>query len=184
MRTESNLNKSLWHVVIGRRSIKCVFIDPGNIFRAVPTTSSATGSPGVAGLRRPHSRVEWRRRWRAVTRRGRRRRIRKGTNATRRDRLRSRTGRSTTWPAPSSSSVRCQCYENRLYFVTVGKGKLKLTGLNLGRIFNYRCRCASAWISTCASSKQPNLKLRTQPKPVLGYLPLAFALPGKGKVSL
>jgi hypothetical protein len=168
MRTESNLNKSLWHFVVGRRSIKCVFIDSENIFRAVPTTSSATGSPGAAGLRRLHSRVEWRRHWRAGTRRGRRRRIRKGTNVTRRDRLRSRTGRSTIWPAPSSSSVRCQCYENMLYFAPVGKGtdKLKLTGLNLGRVFNYRCWCGSAWISTCTSSKQPNLKLRTQPKPV------------------
>ncbi len=44
--------------------------------------------------------------------------------------------------------------------------KLKLTGLNLGRVFNYRCGCAS--------SKQPNLKLKTRPKLVLGSLPLAF----------
>jgi len=29
----------------------------------------------------------------------------------------------------------------------------------------------------CYEAKQPNLKLKTQPKQVLGYLPMAFALP-------
>ncbi len=55
--------------------------------------------------------------------------------------------------------------------------KLKLTGLNLGRVFNYRCERASVKISKYSSPKQPNLKLKTRPKPVLGSLPLAFALP-------
>jgi hypothetical protein len=32
------------------------------------------------------------------------------------------------------------------------------------------------------SSKQPNLQLKTQPKQVLGYLPLAFALPVQGEM--
>jgi hypothetical protein len=54
--------------------------------------------------------------------------------------------------------------------------KLKLTGLNLGPVFNYRCVRASTEISTCTSSKQPNLKLKTKPKPVLVYLTLAFVL--------
>ncbi len=55
--------------------------------------------------------------------------------------------------------------------------KLKLIGLNLGRVFCFRCGRASAKISTRSSSKQPNLKLKTQAKPVLGTLPSAFTLP-------
>ncbi len=55
--------------------------------------------------------------------------------------------------------------------------KLQLTGLNLGRVFNYRCGHAPTQIITCTSSKQPNLQLKTRPKQVLGYLPLAFVLP-------
>ncbi len=53
--------------------------------------------------------------------------------------------------------------------------KLKLTGLNLGQVFNYRYGHASTKISTCTSSKQPNLKLKTRHKPVLCSLLLAFA---------
>jgi hypothetical protein len=47
----------------------------------------------------------------------------------------------------------------------------------VGRVFNYRSGRASTQISTCTSSKQPNLLLKTQPKQVLGYLRLALALP-------
>jgi hypothetical protein len=47
--------------------------------------------------------------------------------------------------------------------------KLKLTGLDLGQVFNYRCGCACTKINTCTSTKQPNLELKTQPKEVLGY---------------
>ncbi len=54
--------------------------------------------------------------------------------------------------------------------------KLKLIGLNLGRVFNYRCGHMSAKISAQTSSKQTNLKLKTRPKPVLVSFPLAFAL--------
>ncbi len=53
--------------------------------------------------------------------------------------------------------------------------KLNLTGLTLGRVFNYRSGRASAQKSTCTSSKQLKLKLKTQPKSVLGYPPLTFA---------
>jgi hypothetical protein len=56
--------------------------------------------------------------------------------------------------------------------------KLKLRGLNLGRVFNYRCGHASTLISTCTSSKQPNLKLKTWPKTILCSLLIAFALLG------
>ncbi len=55
--------------------------------------------------------------------------------------------------------------------------KLKLTGLNLGLVFGYRCGRVSMQISTRTSLKQPNLMLKTQPKPVLGCIPLAFVLP-------
>jgi hypothetical protein len=55
--------------------------------------------------------------------------------------------------------------------------KLKLTGLDLGHVFNYRCGHAFAQISTRTLSKQPYLNLKTVPKPVLGSLPLAFVLP-------
>ncbi len=54
--------------------------------------------------------------------------------------------------------------------------KLQLTGLNLGRVFNYRSRHASTQICTFTSSKQPKLQLKTRPKQVLGTLPLAFSL--------
>ncbi len=57
--------------------------------------------------------------------------------------------------------------------------KLKLTGLNLGRAFNYRCGHAFTYMRTRISTKQPKLKLKTRSKPVLGYLPLAFALPAQ-----
>ncbi len=55
--------------------------------------------------------------------------------------------------------------------------KLKLKGLNLGRVFNYSCGRVFMKLSKYSSSKQPDLELKTRPKPVLGSLPLAFALP-------
>ncbi len=64
------------------------------------------------------------------------------------------------------------------HFTRVIMDKLKLTGLNLGRVFNYRGGRASAQISTRSSSKQPNLELKTRPKQVLGSLPLVFPLLG------
>ncbi len=55
--------------------------------------------------------------------------------------------------------------------------KLKLTGQNLGRVFNSRlghaCICrAITWIT-----KRPNLKLKTRLKQLLVSLPLAYELP-------
>jgi hypothetical protein len=55
--------------------------------------------------------------------------------------------------------------------------KLKLTGLNLDRVFNSRLGRACIDQAIVHITKQPNLKLKTQPKQLLGYLPLAFALP-------
>ncbi len=54
--------------------------------------------------------------------------------------------------------------------------KLQLSQLNLGRVFNNRYGRASTQISTCTLLKQPKLLLKTWPKQVLGYFPLAFAL--------
>jgi hypothetical protein len=36
----------------------------------------------------------------------------------------------------------------------------------------------------CYEAKQPNLKLKTRPKQLLGYLPLAFALPALSYISI
>jgi hypothetical protein len=60
-----------------------------------------------------------------------------------------------------------------LSVITLGMDKLKLTGRKLGRVRTCFCICrAVAYIT-----KWPNLKLQTQPKQLLGYLPLAFVLP-------
>jgi hypothetical protein len=55
--------------------------------------------------------------------------------------------------------------------------KLKLTGLNQDRVFNSRLGCACTGHEIVHITKQPNLKLKTQPKQLLGYLQLAFARP-------
>ncbi len=55
--------------------------------------------------------------------------------------------------------------------------ELKLTGRNLGRVFNYRLGHACTGHIIVHISKQPNLKLKTRPKQLLVSLPFAFALP-------
>jgi hypothetical protein len=55
--------------------------------------------------------------------------------------------------------------------------KLQLTGQNLGRVFNSRSGCLSAMQLPCFETKRSALKLKTQPKQLLGYLPLDIALP-------
>ena len=55
--------------------------------------------------------------------------------------------------------------------------KLKLTGLNLDRVFNSRLGRACTGHEIVHITKQLNLNLKTRPKQLLGYLPLAFALP-------
>ncbi len=57
--------------------------------------------------------------------------------------------------------------------------KLKLTGQNLGRVFHCRLGCTCIGHAIVHITKQLNLKLKTRPKQLLGYLPLAFALPGQ-----
>jgi hypothetical protein len=60
--------------------------------------------------------------------------------------------------------------------------KLQLTGQNLGQFFNSRSGCMCAMHLCSYEAKQPNLKLKTQPKQRLGSLPLAFTLPARAYV--
>ncbi len=55
--------------------------------------------------------------------------------------------------------------------------KLKPTGRNLGRVFHCRLGRTCIGHAIVHITKQPNLKLKTQPKQHLGSLPLAFELP-------
>jgi hypothetical protein len=55
--------------------------------------------------------------------------------------------------------------------------KLKLTGQNLGQVFNFRCVHACVPGASFTSPKLSSLKLKTRAKQVLGSLQLAFALP-------
>ncbi len=54
--------------------------------------------------------------------------------------------------------------------------KLKLTGRNLGQVFNSGLGCTCIGNAIAHITKHPNLKLKTQPKLLLGSLPLAFML--------
>jgi hypothetical protein len=64
--------------------------------------------------------------------------------------------------------------------------KLQLTGQNLGRVFNFRSDHLHAPIFLVLLVKLPNLQLKTQPKQLLGYLPLVIALPalGMGEIEI
>jgi hypothetical protein len=55
--------------------------------------------------------------------------------------------------------------------------KLRLTGQNLGRVFNIRSGHLHAAAFLVSSVKLPNLQLKTRPKQLLGYLPLNIVLP-------
>ncbi len=55
--------------------------------------------------------------------------------------------------------------------------KLNLTERNLGRVFNSRLGHACISRAMAYITKQPNLKMKTWPKQLLGSLRLAFMLP-------
>ncbi len=55
--------------------------------------------------------------------------------------------------------------------------KLQLSGQNLGRVFNFKSGHLHALHFWRYQVKLPNLKLKTQPKQLLGSLPLVIALP-------
>jgi hypothetical protein len=57
--------------------------------------------------------------------------------------------------------------------------KLQLAGQNLGRVFNFRGSHLHATHLWCFHVKLLNLRLKTWPKQLLGYLPLDIALPGR-----
>ncbi len=56
--------------------------------------------------------------------------------------------------------------------------KLQLTGRALGQVFNFRSGCMHSMHLPPSVAIQPNLELKTQPKQLLGSLPLVIALPG------
>ena len=56
--------------------------------------------------------------------------------------------------------------------------KLQLKGQNMGRVFNFSLGRACTCCAIAYITEHPNLKLKIQPKQLLGYLPLAFVLPG------
>jgi hypothetical protein len=58
--------------------------------------------------------------------------------------------------------------------------KLQLTGSNLGQFFNFRFGHLHAEHFKCCQVKLPNLKLKTQPKLLLGSLPLVIGLSAPG----
>jgi hypothetical protein len=61
--------------------------------------------------------------------------------------------------------------------------KLRLTGQNLGRVFNFRFGHLHAEHFWCYLVQLPNLKLKTQPKQLLGSLPLVIAFPASPYAS-
>jgi hypothetical protein len=62
-------------------------------------------------------------------------------------------------------NARLKVYKNR------PMGKLKLTGQNLGQVFNSKLGQACMCLAIASIKKRPNLKLKTRPKQLLG---LAF----------
>ncbi len=55
--------------------------------------------------------------------------------------------------------------------------KLQLTGQTLGLVFNSRSSCMDTMHYLRSVAIWPNLELKTQPKQLLGPLPLDIALP-------
>jgi hypothetical protein len=58
------------------------------------------------------------------------------------------------------------------YYTVIPKDKVYMKGQNLGRVFNFRFGHVRTLI--CTRTKQPNFKLKTRPKQLLGSLLLAF----------
>ncbi len=63
-------------------------------------------------------------------------------------------------------------------------GQLQLTGWHLGRVFNFRFGNLQAEHFGCYQLKLPNLKLKTQPKQLLGSLPSVIALPNQSYAQI
>jgi hypothetical protein len=56
------------------------------------------------------------------------------------------------------------------------------TWANLSWVFNSKCECPRLFTQLHSLPKDPNLKMKTQPKQPLGYLPLAFSLTDIGMI--
>jgi hypothetical protein len=61
--------------------------------------------------------------------------------------------------------------------LSTAMGKLKLTGQNLCRVFNFECGCVRLYLAIALITKQLSLKLKTRAKQLLGSLPLPFVPP-------
>ncbi len=68
-----------------------------------------------------------------------------------------------------------QCYKQCMSLEEIVY-KLELAGQDLGRVFNFRQVCVYN-MHLLQSNKTAYFKLETQPKLLLGSLPLAFTLP-------
>ncbi len=64
-----------------------------------------------------------------------------------------------------------------LHNIILVMDKLQLAGQNLGRVFNFRNGGVHAAQFLCYRVKLPNLKLKTRPEQLSGFLPLDVALP-------
>jgi hypothetical protein len=60
--------------------------------------------------------------------------------------------------------------------------KLHLTGQNLGQVLNFRSGHLHVALLWCYRVKLPDLKLKTQPKQLLGSIPLDTTLPDQGPI--
>jgi hypothetical protein len=69
---------------------------------------------------------------------------------------------------------------SQIYFHTncLSMDKLQITGQSLGQVFNFSIGHLYVVHLWCYKVKLPNLKLKTWPKQLLGYLLLDIALPG------
>jgi hypothetical protein len=56
-------------------------------------------------------------------------------------------------------------------------GQTLASRTKLGQVFNFRYGCVCTPCTIYTKTELPNLKWKTQPKQLLGSLPLAFALP-------
>ncbi len=73
--------------------------------------------------------------------------------------------------------MQCMGFENMILSQIMDK--LRPTGQNLDRVFNFRSGHLHATHLWCYEAKLPNLKLKTRPKQHRGFLPFDIALPAQ-----
>jgi hypothetical protein len=72
----------------------------------------------------------------------------------------------------------------RNLLISLGMDNLQLTGQNLGWVFNFINGHEHAVHLLCYQVKLPNLKLKAQPKQLLGSLPLDIVFPGMSQHNI